>query len=139
MSPALKLAATGCCGARSSLEHGGRLVDPLEDLVGEAVRRVAVLCGDATGVKLVADPANRLLVNVGSVPVVPAGLSGLGQAHRPLLLPGRGGGLVVVVGVTTHLGGRESRPQGEGVQRGRSSLVRKEVVGEYRRAAGRSR
>jgi hypothetical protein len=38
------------------------------------------------------------------------------QAHRPLSPPGRGGGPVVVVGVTTHRGGRESRPQGEGVQ-----------------------
>jgi hypothetical protein len=41
---------------------------------------------------------------------------GSGQAHRPLLLPGRGGGPVVVVAVTRHRGGRESRPQGEGVQ-----------------------
>ena len=39
---------------------------------------------------------------------------GSGQAHRPLLPPGRGGGPVVVVAVTRHQGGRESRPQGEG-------------------------
>src|SRR4051812_17323355 len=33
---------------------------------------------------------------------------------------GRGGGLVVVAGVTTRHGGRESRPQGEGGQQVRS-------------------
>jgi hypothetical protein len=50
------------------------------------------------------------MVNVGSVPMVPAEPRwGLGQAHRPLLPSGRGGGPVVVRG-------RESRPHGEGVQ-----------------------
>ena len=38
---------------------------------------------------------------------------GPGQAHRPLLPPGRGGGPVVVVRVAPHQGGRESRPQGD--------------------------
>ena len=92
-----------------------RLVHPFVARVGEAAWSVAVVRGDVPGVQLGADPANRLIVNVGSVPVVPAEL-GSGQAHRPLLPPGRGGGPVVVVGVTPHHGGRESRPQGEGVQ-----------------------
>src|SRR5688572_19645041 len=92
-----------------------RLARTLADRAGEAARRVAVLRGDAPGVELGADPADRSMVNVGSVPAVPAEPSGSGQARRPLLPPGRGGGPVVVVGVTTHRGGRESRPQGEGV------------------------
>ncbi len=82
----------------------------------EVACRVAVARDDAPGVELGADPADRSMVNVGSVPAVPAEPLGLGQAHRPLLPPGRGGGPVVVVGVTPHHGGRESRPQGEGVQ-----------------------
>ena len=36
---------------------------------------------------------------------------------------GRGGGLVVVAGVTTRRGGRESRPQGEGGQQVRSGRM----------------
>jgi hypothetical protein len=82
-----------------------RLARPFALRAGEAARRVAVLRGDALGVELGADPAYRLMVNVGSVPAVPAEPSGLGQAHRPLLPPGRGGGPVVVVGVATHRGG----------------------------------
>ena len=49
-----------------------RLVRSLADRAGEAARRVAVLRGDAPGVELGADPADRLMVNVGSVPAVPA-------------------------------------------------------------------
>jgi hypothetical protein len=66
----------------------------------------AVLRDDATGYA-VADPANRLLVNVGSASVAPADRLGSGQAHRRLLLPGRRGAAVV-------LRGRESRPDGKG-------------------------
>jgi hypothetical protein len=96
----------------------GRLGRPFLVRAVEAARRVAVARGDVPGVQLSADPADRLIVNVGSVPAVPAGPAvwGSGQAHRPLLPSGRGGGPVVVVGVTTHHGGRESRPQDEGVQ-----------------------
>jgi hypothetical protein len=108
----------GLLGCSALVVDGNRLVHPFSVRVGEAARRVAVARGDVPGVQLGADPADRLIVNVGSVPVVPAGPAvwGLGQAHRPLLPPGRGGGPVVVVAVTRHLGGRESRPQGEGVQ-----------------------
>jgi hypothetical protein len=55
-------------------------------------------------------------VNVGTIPVAPHPLvfgPVDGKARRRLTLPGWDGGLVVV-------GGRESRPHGEGVQRDRS-------------------
>lgn len=56
-------------------------------------------------------------VNAGTVPESPsppASQVGGGQAHRRLMARGRGGDPVVV-------GGRESRPHGEGDQRVRSS------------------
>jgi hypothetical protein len=106
----------GLLGCSIPVVARDRLGRPLSVRVVEAARRVAVARGDVSGVQLGADPADRLIVDVGSVPAVPAGPLGLGQVHRPLLPPGRGGGPVVVVGVTSHQGGRESRPQGEGVQ-----------------------
>ena len=130
--PALKLAAVGCCGAWSSVVGGGQLVRVLVRRAGEAGWRVAVLFGDAAGVKLGADPAERWLVNVGSAPAVPAEPLGSGQAHRPLSPPGRGGGTVV-------LGAGESPVHGEGSQPVRGTTGSKEVAGEHRRAAGRSR
>jgi hypothetical protein len=94
-----------------------RLVRPLPVRAGEVACGVAVARDDAPGVELGADPADRSVVNVeASRRCPPTPFGGLGQAHRPLLPPGRGGGPVVVVGVTTHHGGRESRPKGEGVQ-----------------------
>ena len=57
---------------------------------------------------------NGHAVNVGIVPTAPPPTSGSGgKARRQLMLPGRGGGSVVVRG-------RESRPHGEGVQWDRS-------------------
>lgn len=54
-------------------------------------------------------------VNVGTVPAAPPPVSQPGgKARRRLMLPGRGGGPVVVRG-------RESRPHGEGVQWDRST------------------
>jgi hypothetical protein len=95
----------------------GRLARPFSVRAGEAAYRVAVLRGDAAGVQLGADPADRSMSERGKRPRrCPADASGFGQAHRPPVPPGRGGGPVVVVAVTTHRGGRESRPQGEGVQ-----------------------
>ncbi len=83
----------------------------------EVARRVAVARDDASGVQLGADPANRSVSERGKRPGgARRTLRGLGQAHRPLLPSGRDGGPVVVVGVTPHQGGRESRLQGEGVQ-----------------------
>jgi len=86
---------------------------------GEVARRA---CGGLAamlqGEELVAHPVNRYVVNVGTVPVspFPSPPGGGGQARCRLMAPGRGGGSVVVVGVTTHHGGRESRPQGKGTQ-----------------------
>ena len=51
---------------------------------------------------------------------LPAGQAGSGKARRLLMARRRDGVLVVVAGVTPRLGGRESRPQGEGGQRVRS-------------------
>jgi len=101
----------GLLGCSVPLLAWDRLVRPLFARVGEVAWSVAVARGDAPGVQLGADPADRLMVNVGSVPAVPAGPAGAGsgQAHRPPLPSGRGGGPVVVRG-------RESRPHGEGVQ-----------------------
>jgi hypothetical protein len=108
----------GLLGCSVPLLAWDRLLHSFSVRVGEAAWSVAVARGDVPGVQLGTDPANRLIVNVGSVLAVPAGpaVLGSGQAHRPLLPSGRGGGPVVVVGVTSHHGGRESRLQGEGVQ-----------------------
>jgi hypothetical protein len=46
-----------------------------------------------------------------------------GQVCRRLMTRGRDGASVLVVGVATHQGGRESRPQGEGRQQVRSRGV----------------
>lgn len=74
-------------------------------------------CGVAmdrlSGEKLGIDPVNGYIVNVGTVPgspSPPAGQVGGGKAHRRLMIPGRGGGSVVVRD-------RENRSHGEGTQR----------------------
>ena len=54
-----------------------RLVRPFLDRAVEVACGVAVARDDASGVELGADPANRSMVNVGSVPAVPAAF-GLG-------------------------------------------------------------
>ena len=96
---------------------GARLGRPFAVRAVEAAGRVAVARGDAPGVQLSADPADRRMSERGKRPGgARRTLSGSGHAHRPLLAPGRGGGPVVVVAVTRHQGGRESRLQGEGVQ-----------------------
>jgi hypothetical protein len=68
------------------------------------------------GEELDTDPAKRTAVNVGTRPVSPRLPRGAGKAQRQLMAPGGGIALVVVAGVTTGLGGRESRLQGEGEQ-----------------------
>jgi hypothetical protein len=57
---------------------GGRLGRPFSVRAVEAACRVAVARGDVPGVQLGANPADRLIVNVGSVPAVPAELAVLG-------------------------------------------------------------
>src|SRR5436309_1787046 len=91
---------------------------------------------DAAGVELGTAPANRLTVNVGTVPVsphpssLPAGEDG--KAHRRLMTPGRGGGSVV-------LRARESRVHGEGGQQVCRGTGGKKVAGEHRRAVADAR
>ena len=72
---------------------------------------------------------NGSRMNAGTIPVVPSPASMTlvgGKARRRLMPLGWDGGLVVVAGATTGHGGRESRPQGEGVQQVRSSQTRRE-------------
>ena len=84
---------------------------------GEAARkycgvRVAMLRGHSWA----PNPLIGFVVNMGTIPVAPTSMeviSSGGKAHRQLMLPGWGGGPVVVRG-------RESRPHGEGVQQSRS-------------------
>ena len=107
----------GLSGRSALVFLEGRLARSVSGWVGEAAGRVAVARGDVPGVQLGADPADRCVSERGKRPGgARRTLRGSGQAHRPLLPSGRGGGPVVVVAVTRHQGGRESRPQGEGVQ-----------------------
>jgi hypothetical protein len=99
--------------------------------LGDVAGREAVVnvCGVAAarlqGHSWVPIPSNGRKVNVGTIPVVPnpgsCQLPG-GKVRRRLMLPGWGGGSVVVRG-------RESRPHGEGVQRDRS---RRTLIGDHR-------
>jgi hypothetical protein len=69
------------------------------------------------------NPMSGPQVNVGTILAAPSPVSMMlvgGKARRRLMPPGWGVGLVVVVALTLHRGGRESRPQGEGVQQVRS-------------------
>jgi hypothetical protein len=75
------------------------------------------------------NPSSGSWVNAGTIPVAPSPVSMTltgGKARRRLMPSGWDGGLVVVAGVTTGHGGRESRPQGEGVQQVRSMQARRE-------------
>jgi len=79
---------------------------------GEAARKVCgVLVAMLQGEELGADPVDRDVVNVGTVPALPSPppLGDGGQARCRLIAPGRSGGFVVVRG-------RESRSHGEGTQ-----------------------
>jgi hypothetical protein len=74
-------------------------------------------CGDAAGEELGADPADRCMVNVGTVfesPSPPPIQGGGGQAHRRLTARGWDGVSVVVRA-------RDSRAHGEGRQQARNS------------------
>ena len=67
-------------------------------------------------------PPTGRVVNVGTVRRCPRLVQPARERAGALSAvgAGRGGGLVVVAGVTTRHGGRESRPQGEGGQQVRS-------------------
>jgi hypothetical protein len=88
--------------------------------VGRPSRKACgVLDGEAAAAKLGADPANRCMVNVGTVVVSPSPASCLlvgGQVHRRLLTRRRGGGSVVVRA-------QESCVHGEGTQRVRGAVA----------------
>jgi hypothetical protein len=74
-------------------------------------------CGDAAGEELGTDPADRYMVNVGTVlglPYPPSIQGGDGQVRRRLMARGRDGAPVVVRA-------RESRVHGEGGQQARNS------------------
>jgi hypothetical protein len=76
--------------------------------------------GDVAGVESGASFVERSTSehgnHLGSARAVAASDVALGWAHRRLTGLGWGGAAVVVAGVATCLGGRESRPQGEGRQ-----------------------
>ena len=102
------------CAGTPSL-RGDRLPAALPSLgaCGECPRdRHAMPAGEELGT----DPAKRTAVNVGTRPVPPSLFREAGKAQRRLMAPGGGIALVVVAGVTTGRGGRESRLQGEGEQ-----------------------
>ena len=100
--------------------HGKTTPKPTMDVGGEAtVNACGVAVGEAAGAELGADPVDRYMVNVGTVPVPPFPASSLlvgGQVHRRLMTPGRDGGFVVVRA-------RENRAHGEGTQRVRSKVA----------------
>ena len=105
----------------AALIYGGSLHDRLivsGVVAGEMLR---VLAGSAVGVQPAADPVKRIMVNVGSAPCASGRWWRLGKARGRLMGAGRGGVRVVV-------GGRESRPHGEGGQQSR---------GMRRRSGGR--
>jgi len=93
---------------------------PAIDVGGETTVNVCgVAVGEAAGAKLGADPVDRYMVNVGTVPGLPHPASSQlvgGQVHRRLMTPGRGGGSVVVRA-------RESRAHGEGTQQVRRAVA----------------
>ena len=103
---------TGGCGLLGYLvlvAVQDRLVRPVTVRTVEVACRVAVARDDTSGVQLGADPADRSMSERGKRPggARRARSWGSGQAHRPLLPSGRGGGPVVVVGVApTREGGK---------------------------------
>ena len=90
------------------------------EALGESLRRTQ---GEATGEKLGTAPTDRNTVNTGTAPRSPSPMPSQGvdgQAHRQPRTWAWGGAVVVVAGVTTRHGERESRSQGQGRQRVRS-------------------
>jgi hypothetical protein len=114
------LADLGWAAARTRPMRVGELLGPVDVAGREATMKVCgVVVAMRQGHSWAPPWTSGHAVNVGTVPAVPHplvfGPVG-GKARRRLMASGRGGGLVVV-------GGRESRPHGEGVQRDRSRRV----------------
>jgi len=101
-----------------------RTLGPVSVVGREATRKACgVLVARLQGQSWSPNPTSGTRVNVGTIPAAPSPASMMlvgGKARRRLMPSGWDGGLVVVAGATTGRGGRESRPQGEGVQQVRS-------------------
>ena len=126
--PVVVAVVTHCHGEREGRSQGQAAQVPTIDqerrgtrLLATAWLRRPVACGEwprdrhnrPAGEELGTDPAERTAVNVGTGPVSPRLFREAGKAQRLLMASGGGIALVVVAGVTTGLGGRESRLQGE--------------------------
>ena len=105
----------------AALINGGALRAWLMNLGVVAGGMLRLPDGCAVAVEPVADPVKRIMVNAGSAPRAPGCWWRPGKARCPLMRAGRGGVRVFVVG------GRESRPHGEGGQQDRS--VRRRLGG----------
>lgn len=96
---------------------------PVDVAGGEAVRKYCgVRAAMPQGHSWAPNSSNGFVVNMGTIPVVPFPIGCIpmgGKAHRQLMLPGWGGGPVVVRG-------RESRLHGEGVQQSRGETAIRE-------------
>jgi len=103
---------------------------------GEAARKVCgVLVAMLLGEELGADPVDRDVVNVGTVPVSPSPppSGGGGQVRCRLMAPGRDGGSVVVRG-------RKAGHMAKGPSRLAGRLLEcQELAGEYRRVVAEPR
>lgn len=122
--PARNLADLGWAAAHTRIMVVRGTSGPISVVGREATRKACgVLVARLQGHSWSPNPTNGLRVNVGTIPAAPSPASMMlagGKARRRLMPPGWDGGLVVVAGATTGRGGRESRPQGEGVQQVRS-------------------
>jgi hypothetical protein len=111
------LVDVGRRAAHAARDGGRRLRSRPNAVGGEATRKdCGVLVAMLQGEELGADPVDRVVVNVGTVPgspVAPPAVGVGGRVRCRPMAPGRGGGSVVVRG-------RESRPHGEGAQRASS-------------------
>ena len=115
----------GCGPSRQRTQARGvgeRLRRSANGVGWEATRKVCgVLVARLSGEKLLADPADRSTVNVGTTRCRPPRLRAGGQARRRLTAPRWGGAFVVVRG-------RESRLHGEGRQQACSIRLEGEEV-----------
>jgi len=118
----LEPGGSGPDATRTCLPHcgGGELPDMSAGLRGGRGDVLRGSHGDVAGVESGASSVERSTSehgnHLGSARAVAASDVALGWAHRRLTGLGWGGAAVVVAGVATCLGGRESRPQGEGRQ-----------------------
>jgi hypothetical protein len=113
----------GCglgCGAHRPAKAGGReLLAGVDSLRVEAtVKAHGVVVAMPLGQSWTPTPSTGRAVNVGTVRCRPRRAQPAHERAGALSAvgTGRGGGSVVVAGVTTRHGGRESRQQGEGSQ-----------------------